>query len=228
MSKRFLISTVLVLLIVLPLFFFGNNNSAPIEKNTEINNGIIIQNETLLLSSGIKENIYLINKNEFLIINLWASWCSPCLEEIPELNKLSRHPDINILGLVINDTEEDAISTISDLGINYPIVIKRLYVDKILDQIIWSGIPTSVILNKKNEVVSTIYGKIDEKTILKLINSLSNWLKAIILIVSEIIFWRILLVLGSGVVLGGSGLFALKLILSTTGKKKLSDLIPRK
>ncbi|MEC7820588.1 MAG: hypothetical protein VYD26_04375 [Actinomycetota bacterium] len=45
---------------------------------------------------------------------------------------------------------------------------------------------------------------------------------------SEIIFWRILLVLGSGVVLGGSGLFALKLILSTTGKKKLSDLIPRK
>ena len=99
---------------------------------------------------------------------------------------------------------------------------------RILDQIIWSGIPTSVILNKKNEVVSTIYGKIDEKTILKLINSLSNWLKAIILIVSEIIFWRILLVLGSGVVLGGSGLFALKLILSTTGKKKLSDLIPRK
>ena len=174
MSKRFLISTVLVLLIVLPLFFFGNNNSASIEKNTEINNGIIIQNETLLLSSGIKENIYLINKNEFLIINLWASWCSPCLEEIPELNKISRHPDINILGLVINDTEEDAISTISDLGINYPIVIKRLYVDKILDQIIWSGIPTSVILNKKNEVVSTIYGKIDEKTILKLINSLSN------------------------------------------------------
>ncbi len=88
MSKRFLISTVLVLLIVLPLFFFGNNNSASIEKNTEINNGIIIQNETLLLSSGIKENIYSINKNEFLIINLWASWCSPCLEEIPELNKL--------------------------------------------------------------------------------------------------------------------------------------------
>ena len=113
-------------------------------------------------------------RDRFLIINLWASWCSPCLEEVPELNKLSRHPDINILGLVINDTEEDVISTISDLGINYPIVIKRLYVDKILDQIIWSGIPTSVILNKKNEVVSTIYGKIDQETILKLINSLSN------------------------------------------------------
>ena len=174
MSKRFLISTVLVLLIVLPLFFFGNNNSAPIEKNTEINNGIIIQNETLLLSSGIKENIYLINKNEFLIINLWASWCSPCLEEIPELNKLANNPEINILGLVINDTEEDAMATISNLDINYPVVLNRLDVDKILGEITWSGIPTSIILNSNNEVVSTIYGKIDVQTILKLINSLSN------------------------------------------------------
>ena len=45
-------------------------------------------------------------------------------------------------------------------NINYPIVIKRLYVDKILDQIIWSGIPTSVILNKKNEVLLNGTGRI--------------------------------------------------------------------
>ncbi|MBB37346.1 MAG: hypothetical protein CL515_00115 [Actinobacteria bacterium] len=174
MSKRFLISTVLILLILLPLMFFGDNNFALIEKNTTINDGKVIQNETLLLASGKKKNINTINDSDFLIINLWASWCSPCLEEIPELNKLANNPEINILGLVINDTEEDAMATISNLDINYPVVLNRLDVDKILGEITWSGIPTSIILNSNNEVVSTIYGKIDVQTILKLINSLSN------------------------------------------------------
>ena len=174
MSKRFLISTVLILLILLPLMFFGDNNFALIEKNTTINNGKVIENETLLLASGKKKNIYTINDSDFLIINLWASWCSPCLEEIPELNKLANNPEINILGLVINDTEEDALATISNLDINYPVVLNRRDVDKILSEITWSGIPTSIILNSNNEIVSTIYGKIDVQTILKLINSLSN------------------------------------------------------
>tara|TARA_B100001250_G_C19747900_1_gene766223 strand:- start:214 stop:681 length:468 start_codon:yes stop_codon:yes gene_type:complete len=154
--------------------FFGDNNFALIEKNTTINNGKVIENETLLLASGKKKNIYTINDSDFLIINLWASWCSPCLEEIPELNKLANNPEINILGLVINDTEEDAMATISNLDINYPVVLNRLDVDKILGEITWSGIPTSIILNSNNEIVSTIYGKIDVQTILKLINSLSN------------------------------------------------------
>ena len=174
MSKRFLISTVLILLILLPLMFFRDNNFALIEKNTTINNGKVIENETLLLASGKKKNIYTINDSDFLIINLWASWCSPCLEEIPELNKLANNPEINILGLVINDTEEDAMATISNLDINYPVVLNRRDVDKILSEITWSGIPTSIILNSNNEIVSTIYGKIDVQTILKLINSLSN------------------------------------------------------
>ena len=154
--------------------FFGDNNFALIEKNTTINNGKVIENETLLLASGKKKNIYTINDSDFLIINLWASWCSPCLEEIPELNKLANNPEINILGLVINDTEEDAMATISNLDINYPVVLNRRDVDKILSEITWSGIPTSIILNSNNEIVSTIYGKIDVQTILKLINSLSN------------------------------------------------------
>ena len=154
--------------------FFGDNNFALIEKNTTINNGKVIENETLLLASGKKKNIYTINDSDFLIINLWASWCSPCLEEIPELNKLANNPEINILGLVINDTEEDALATISNLDINYPVVLNRRDVDKILSEITWSGIPTSIILNSNNEIVSTIYGKIDVQTILKLINSLSN------------------------------------------------------
>ena len=66
------------------------------------------------------------------------------------------------------------MATISNLDINYPVVLNRLDVDKILGEITWSGIPTSIILNSNNEIVSTIYGKIDVQTILKLINSLSN------------------------------------------------------
>jgi len=46
--------------------------------------------------------------------------------------------------------------------------------------------------------------------------------------VDEITFWRAFLVLGSALALGGSGLFALKLLLSTTGRRKIMDIFNRR
>ena len=174
MSKRFIISSVLIVLIFLPLMLYGGNNFDFTLMETEANNGIKIDNTTLLLSSGDKKTISSLNNKEYLIINLWASWCLPCLEEIPELNTLSNNTNINILGLLVNDTKENALEIIEDFDITYPVVLNRKYVDEVLDQVTWSGIPTSIIINKNNEIISTIYGKVEEGLILKLINSLSD------------------------------------------------------
>ncbi len=44
----------------------------------------------------------------------------------------------------------------------------------------------------------------------------------------EIAFWRVFLVFGSALALGGSGLFAIKLLLSTTGRRKIMDIFSRR
>ncbi|WP_286715279.1 TlpA disulfide reductase family protein [Marinobacter sp. tcs-11] len=38
-------------------------------------------------------------RGQWVLVNYWAEWCKPCLEEIPELNALDKAPDIAVLGV---------------------------------------------------------------------------------------------------------------------------------
>lgn len=38
-------------------------------------------------------------RGQWVLVNYWARWCKPCLEEIPELNTLDAAPDITVLGV---------------------------------------------------------------------------------------------------------------------------------
>ncbi len=43
-----------------------------------------------------------------VLVNLWASWCGPCIEEMPELDRFSREQGVNgmqVLGIALDDTE---------------------------------------------------------------------------------------------------------------------------
>ena len=43
-------------------------------------------------------------KNRWLLVNFWATWCAPCREEIPELNKLFKdNDDVHLIGIAIDD-----------------------------------------------------------------------------------------------------------------------------
>jgi len=141
---------------------------------SDVNNGIVIQNTDLLLSSGKQTSLYLVHDKEYLLINIWASWCEPCIEEVPDLIKLSTNPKINVLGLNVNDTKSAASNYINKLGIDYPLVIEEANVSKITNQFTWSGIPTSILINKQGKVIVTIYGEVKEKKIVSFLNSLSN------------------------------------------------------
>ncbi len=60
--------------------------------------------------------------NEWLVVNYWASWCKPCIKEIPELNKLHQSKkEITVIGVNYDGLsgEELAIES-SKLGINFP------------------------------------------------------------------------------------------------------------
>ena len=59
---------------------------------------------------------------EWLVVNYWASWCKPCIKEIPELNKLHQsRKEITVVGVNYDGLsgEELALES-SKLGINFP------------------------------------------------------------------------------------------------------------
>ena len=58
-----------------------------------------------------------------LLINFWATWCGPCLREIPMLKELqTARPDLQVVGIAI-DKRDPVIKFAADMQFNYPILI---------------------------------------------------------------------------------------------------------
>ncbi|MCJ0905213.1 TlpA disulfide reductase family protein [Rhodococcus sp. ARC_M6] len=55
------------------------------------------------------------------LINLWASWCAPCREEIPVLSAYAEEPGaVRVVGVNVQDSQSSALALLADLGVHYP------------------------------------------------------------------------------------------------------------
>ncbi len=58
---------------------------------------------------------------ETTLINVWASWCGPCREEIPVLEEYAHTPDaIRVVGVDVDDSSTAALALLTELGAHYP------------------------------------------------------------------------------------------------------------
>ena len=110
---------------------------------------------------GTQIDLKSINTDEIYILNFWATWCAPCKDEMPSLDKLQQKDGIFIFP--INMEEKNLKNTnkfYKDLNINN----LNTYFDnglKLVKVFALRGVPTTVILNKNKEMIARISGSID-------------------------------------------------------------------
>ena len=127
---------------------------------------------------NFENNGYLTNeklkKNNYILINFWASWCAPCRTEHPLLMQLSQLKNIKILGVNFKDKKNNALNFLNNLGNPYHYLAKDDQGKQSVSFGIY-GIPESILVNKEFIVIKKFVGPLnleDLNEIKKIINSL--------------------------------------------------------
>ena len=111
-------------------------------------------------------------KNNYTLINFWASWCGPCRIEHPILMKLSAENNLKILGINFKDKKELAGKFLKDLGNPYSFLLKDIEGKQSVSFGIY-GIPESLLINNENIIIKKFVGPLsldDYKEIKEIIN----------------------------------------------------------
>jgi thiol-disulfide isomerase/thioredoxin len=98
-------------------------------------------------------------KGKVVILNFWATWCTPCRYEIPELMQLQKQfrGSLQIVGLSVDDSPAAQVKQfVQQIGFTYPVAMAS---EKLQDE--YGGIlalPTSFVLNRQGQVVQKHVG----------------------------------------------------------------------
>ncbi|MDX1757659.1 MAG: TlpA disulfide reductase family protein [Marinobacter sp.] len=64
-------------------------------------------------------------RGEWVLVNYWAEWCKPCLQEIPELNALDRAADVSVLGVNFDGVSVPALNDLRErMGIEFTLLTR--------------------------------------------------------------------------------------------------------
>jgi len=145
-----------------------------------IKNLVIIKNpkkyEDVIFKDANQKDVDLVDfKGKLVILNFWATWCSPCREEMPSLDRLQSNSNFNNLKIFpINIGQEDLVkSKIFFKELN--ILNLEVYFDApitLAKKFSLRGVPTTILFNKEGKEFARIIGSIDFND-----KEFINWLK---------------------------------------------------
>lgn len=113
---------------------------------------------------------------KLLVINFWATWCPPCLHEIPVfigLQERYRSRGVQFLGIAIDDVE-NVRAFANEVGLNYPSLHGQLDAIEVMSAYGngTGGLPFTVLIDPSGTIVARHPGALDEGKATALIDAL--------------------------------------------------------
>jgi thiol-disulfide isomerase/thioredoxin len=115
-------------------------------------------------------------RGKVMVVNFWATWCPPCLKEIPDFVRLqTRYGDQGVVfvGLAIDDKDKVA-GFVSKFGMNYPVLIAQkegLNLARDAGNRL-GALPFTVIIDRHGRTARVELGELDENKLAPILDSL--------------------------------------------------------
>ncbi len=159
-------------LLLLPILLWSGTGSAQPAGNQGINYKLVPNLEpmkdksptpdfTLPNPSGKKTSLKDF-RGKVVLLNFWASWCVPCRQEMPAMERLYQEfkgEDFVVVGVNVKEQNAKALEFTKELKITYPILLDE-HGDAGLLYGAW-GLPTTYLIGRKGEGLARMWGPAD-------------------------------------------------------------------
>lgn len=106
-----------------------------------------------------------------IVVNVWASWCSPCRAEAPLLEDFAmKRSSIQFVGILTRDNTSSAQSFVKRFKVTYPILTDDAVLASFKNSLIPNAIPTTLIIDVNGKVAARISGQVTYALLDNLLN----------------------------------------------------------
>ena len=110
-----------------------------------------------------------------IVVNVWGSWCPPCIEETPDLQKAweeiqAKKLDVEFIGLDIQEAPESGLAFQKANGMTYPSLAYDGGVPLLALQGKVQATPTTLVLDRKGRIAARVSGPVSRTTLLGLVD----------------------------------------------------------
>jgi thiol-disulfide isomerase/thioredoxin len=159
-------------LFTLPTVLRSGSDAAPLAGATCKAEGQANLNFTLKDMNGMDFNLAE-QKGKVVLLNFWATWCAPCLAEIPEFVKFyeeKKDKGFVIVGVLTEDSGESLKTFASEKQMTYPLVMIKPELEDAYGPIF--GLPTSVLIARDGSVCKRHFGPMSREQLEREVKSL--------------------------------------------------------
>lgn len=110
-------------------------------------------------------------RGSWVVVNYWATWCSPCIKEIPDLSAFdAARDDVKVIGLAFEEIERaDLDAFLAKHPAGYPIAVVDVY-DPPKDFDVPRGLPTTYLLDPQGRLAQRFIGPVTSAQLAKAID----------------------------------------------------------